>query len=457
MRQLRLQRGPEPLQVWLLPRRLDHRRHFFAGFGVVYSNNDDVLRAGQPLDSYLDLRGEDVETRGDDEVLGAVHEVEESIVVANNVPGAEPSIEKGGLVFFWSVQIARKNLRALDQKLAGLAVLNITRGILLIGKADVRIRERQAEATGAALGRKRGTAQSWRSLGHAVALDDVGAGALLPSLGDLRGKRHTARNRVTNRGDVCVIFDRLLADAIEHGRNAKEEGDVAAPVSLKGQLGAEGWQDDLTRADCHTATQQEGHTKRMEVWQQGEETLRAAVQFEYPEEILIDIHANIPVCERDGLGDAVGAGGMKNHGGITSGDRGVRALVGGGGGDRLVPRTSATRNRSPHLPAGCARLGNRHTQRRTHLRRQWVRDIHREDVLWGNPCLGERARCLFPRHALRAAVALNLLRHLGSGCQRVNLRNDCSQAHGAVKGDEVLGAVGHDERYDVALLDAGVR
>jgi hypothetical protein len=144
----------------------------------------------------LDLRGRDVESAGDDEFLGSVHDGSEAVLVdGHDVAGAQPAAGQEGLRgLLRVVPIALEDLRALQQQLARLARRHLSGGVVQVDDQHPGRGEGHADRAGAAGGMERVAERDRGRLGHAVALHEQSARYRFPQLHDMVGQVHRARD-----------------------------------------------------------------------------------------------------------------------------------------------------------------------------------------------------------------------------------------------------------------------
>ena len=190
----------------------------------------------------------------------------------------------------------------------------------------------------------------------------------------------------------------------------------------------------------------------MEEGQERQEDLAPLVEHRHPGDRLVRVGPQVAVGEHGGLGGAGGAAGVQQDGDVVSlgqrgrgrhrgvpGDLAVPGAYGGGQGGGLERGT---------LPAGPV---HGQAQGGAQVRGHGGGQVHGEDRALRRRVAqcGQGLEPLLPGHQDPGLVALQLGSQLLGRGQGVVLGHHRPQAQGPVDGDDVLGAVGHEEGHPV--------
>ena len=108
----------------------------------------------------------------------------------------------------------------------------------------------------------------------------------------------------------------FLQDPLKHRGNTDKEGDGTTTMRSNSHCRIESRHQYLRRRLPDGSTQEERQPECVEVGKQGEKRFRAFVQLPHPEQVLIDVGADVGVSERNRLRNTVGAARVQDNGSI---------------------------------------------------------------------------------------------------------------------------------------------
>src|SRR5579875_71284 len=177
----------------------DEGGHRFARV-LVWHSDDGGFRYSGMLEQYLfHLAGIDVEATGDDQVFGAVNNVEVALFIhPADIAGTHPAVVEGVLSLFRAVPVAFHDVRSLDDDLAYAArwqqfvCFRFHDGRVNVGHGQTHAAVAYIDVERVAVGDGRGFAQP-------VALHQPAARHGLEIVAHLRGQRRRAADAVLDR------------------------------------------------------------------------------------------------------------------------------------------------------------------------------------------------------------------------------------------------------------------
>ena len=447
--------GPAPDGVEVDGRpRLEHKggdNGFSARIPRIFGHSDDgdVAHSRHPLDRLFDLRRIDVETAVDDELLCPVRHHEEAVVPVSQVARAEPAVFGEGLGrLLGVVVIADEDLRAADQNFAGASIRRggrVVRG----GYAHLSGGERQPERRGAA-SRGNGRARDDRAgLRHPVPLDDEASRGVFPPGGQFAVERHGARKGEADAAQVLAAFGCGVQNAGEHGGDAGKQRDASAAIGGKKRVRIEFRQQDEGGAQLD-AQHRRHHSKSVEKGENAAEHLVAPGENRNPGFCLLDVRSDVPVGEHDCFRLARRAAGVNEDGDVVN-RRWARIAARPRLSDEVVEGGHARRHGSPELRTLFLRRSERQLEKKARKVGKFAREVDRqENGAAERPFGGQRLEGLLPHDCRPRASLRYLFAQLLWRRKRIVLGHRRAERENGEKCDDVLRAVGHDERDDVA-------
>ncbi len=218
----------------------------------------------------LDFSRVDVVAATDDQVLGAVDDEVETVLVAiAEVAGVQPAAAQRGLGRLRLPAVTLHDVVAADEDLADVVLAR--RQWLVVLAADAHLhapdgladRERPAIARAVERGRATG-------LGQAIALEYVGAVFRLERAHHFLGQRCAAGNRPPERRQVPAA-DVELGQRVQHRRHAGDDGDVVALDGVKHRTRREPGQDAEAGAVANAHVDDGGQAEDVKERQHGQE------------------------------------------------------------------------------------------------------------------------------------------------------------------------------------------
>ena len=215
--------------------QLDEHLGRFLAIGIGDADHDAFVDRGMLVDRLLDHARIDVVARRDDQVLGAVDQVEPAVVVhvahvagAQALPVAAGMAEQHLLGLVGLLPVALHDLRADDADLADIAPCRPAARVSPFSMSRISMTvpgigtPHEPDAAHALV--DRADRAGGRGLGEAVALDQRGAGQLLEALLHLDRQGRAARHADLQRLQVEPLRLGMLQDRGVERRHAGQEG-----------------------------------------------------------------------------------------------------------------------------------------------------------------------------------------------------------------------------------------
>ena len=229
----------------------------------------------------LDVLGEDRVALELDQVLGAVVEVEVALAVhAHQIAGAHPAhaalVDERARAFLGPLPVALHDVRAAEHELPGLAGRH---ELERIGIHDRRLhaRNRAAERAGLRAVQRVHVARG-AGLRQAIALDDVGAGALRPALHRRFVQRVGPREHQLQALPVGLVGVLVVLEVLVERRHAIEHSRAVALHRFEDRLGVRAGEEHQQVPLAQALQHDHDLAVDMEERQEGEDHLLALLE-----------------------------------------------------------------------------------------------------------------------------------------------------------------------------------